>query len=138
MNNKFKIRRRVRFGDCDPGGVLYTPNISFYIVESIRTFMDELLDAPMEKSILDMGILPPAKAFSVEFISFLKWDDEIDINVSIKQVGNSSFTFLINGFCEGSLTFSAELTQVCMHPETKRPAPIPERLRNKLSAYRNG
>ena len=138
MSKAYQIKRRVRFGDCDPGGVIYTPNISFYIVESVRAFMDELLETPMEKAILDMGILPPAKAFSVEFISFLKWDDQIDILVRIKNIGTSSFTFSIVGYRDDEPTFSSEFTQVCVNPETKRPTPIPDVLRAKLTKYKNG
>lgn len=131
----FQVKRRVRFGDCDPGGVIYTPNISFYIVDAIRNFMDKILEAPMERTILDMGILPPAKAFSVEFISFMKWDDEIDITVAIKHMGTSSFTYSLAGYCEGNHVFSAEFTQVCVDPETQKPTSMPSALRDKLEGH---
>lgn len=97
--------------------------------------MDELLEAPMERSVLDMGILPPARAFSVEFISFMKWDDLIDITVTVKQVGTSSFTFALSGHCGDVHVFSSEFTQVCVNPETERSTPIPTILRNKLVKY---
>lgn len=138
MSKEFLIKRRVRFGDCDPAGVIYTPNIGFYVVESIRAFMDELLGGPMEKAIFDMGIAPPAKSFSVEFISFLKWDDEIDISVRIQNIGKSSFTFLVVGCCGDKPMFSSEFTQVCIDPETMRPTPIPEKLRELFTTYKNG
>jgi len=31
--------------------------------------------------------------------SILKWDDEIEIRVSIKNIGTSSFTFSVKDFC---------------------------------------
>ncbi len=92
----------------------------------------------MERTILDMGILPPAKAFSVEFVSFLKWDDEIEIAVSVKNIGTSSFTFSLVGYCGDDHVFSSEFTQVCVDPETKRPTPIPNILRGKLAGHLDG
>jgi len=100
--------------------------------------MDKLLEAPMERAFFDMGILPPAKAFSVEFVSFMKWDDEIDISVSVKNIGTSSFTFLLAGHCANDHVFSSEFTQVCIDPETKRPTPIPQALRDKLAEHLDG
>ena len=35
----FVIRRRIRFGDCDPGGVIYTPRLSYLIVEAVLDFL---------------------------------------------------------------------------------------------------
>lgn len=135
MSSEFSIKRRVRFGDCDPGGVIYTPNVGFYVVEAVRSFMDSILEAPMERAILDMGILPPARAISIEFESFMKWDDEIDITVSVKDVGTSSFTFSILGHFGATRVFSSKFTQVCVDPESNRPTPIPEKLRELLVGH---
>ena len=137
MKYPFRVKRRVRFGDCDPGGVLYTPNIGFYVTESIREFMDHVMGAPFERAVLNLGVLPPAKSISVEFLSFMKWDDELEISVAVKEIGNTSYTFAVHGYCIGTPVFIAEFTQVCVDPDTKRPTPIPQALRLALGQHSN-
>ena len=132
MKNHFAIKRRVRFGDCDPGGVLYTPNIGFYVVESIQAFMDHLMGAPFERAVLDLGVLPPARKLSVEFLSFMKLDDELDIFVHVKAIGTTSYTLGVDASCMGTPVFAAEFTQVCVDPNTRQSTPIPAALRAML------
>lgn len=137
QQNEFVIQRRVRFGDCDPGGVFYTANIGDYVVESVRDFMDYLIGSPMEKSILAMGVAPPAKSISCEFFSFMKWDDELHIKVSVDHIGSSSFSFSVAACCEGRRVFEASLTQVCIDIETQQTIKIPEKLFNILNNAMN-
>ncbi len=135
MTTEFVVKRRVKFGDCDPGGVLYTPNIGHYVVESVRDYLDHLLGAPMERTVLDMGVAPPAKTMSVEFLSFMTWDDELDIKVRIRHIGNSSFSFDVNGYCDETHVFGASFCQVCVDLQSRRPTDIPVRL---LEALKRG
>ncbi len=133
MNNSFVVYRRVRFGDCDPGGVLYTPRIGYFVVEAVLDFLADRLGGPAERRILDLGIYPPARAFSVEFLKPMAWDDELEIHVSVKQMRTHAICFSVLGSVAGERTFTAELTQVCVSAETRRPVTIPEPLRLALS-----
>lgn len=135
MNQEFIITRKVRFGDCDPGGILYTPRISYFVIEAVLDFISECFGAPAEKSIIDLGILPPARSFKVEFLKPMAWDDQIEIKVLLKEMRNSSIVFSINGYVLMQKVFMAELTQVCIHPETGQPIKIPTKLREVLEDY---
>lgn len=109
MNKEFIIHRTIRFGDCDPGGILYTPRISYIVIEAVLDFITVCFKAPAEKSMLDLGILPPARSFTVEFIKPMKWDDEVEIKVQLKEIRNSAFVFLIQGFVSNDKVFASEL-----------------------------
>ena len=135
MNKEFIVKRKVRFGDCDPGGVLYTPRISYFVVEAILDFIAECFGAPAEKSILDLGVLPPARAFKVEFLKPMAWDDALEMRVSLQEIRTSAFVFTVNGFVQSDNVFTAELTQVCIDPETKHPVEVPAKLREVLEGY---
>lgn len=134
MSKEFIVKRRVRFGDCDPGGVLYTPKIGYFIVEAILDFVSDCFGAPAEKSMMDLGVLPPARAFSVEFLKPIAWDDELAIHVSLKEMRTSALVFSVSGFVLSDKAFTAELTQVCINPQTKQPVAIPEKMRQVLKA----
>lgn len=129
----FRSRRTVLFGDCDPGGALYTPRACHFVVESILDFQAWLLGGPAARTILEMGILPPAKAISVEFASPLTWDDVIEMEVTCSAVGESSFSCDVAARRPaGELAFRARLTQVCVSPDSKRPVALPVALRAAL------
>ena len=134
MNNEFIVKRRVRFGDCDPGGVLYTPRISYFVVEAILDFLSECFGAPAEKTIMSFGILPPARSFQVEFLKPMAWDDELEIHVSLKEMRTSAIVFSVGGFVTDEKVFTAELTQVCISADTKQPTSIPEKMRQALES----
>jgi len=135
MSKEFIVKRKVRFGDCDPGGALYTPRISYFVIESVLDFISECFGAPAEKSIIDLGVMPPARSFTVEFLKPMVWDDEIEIKVHLKEIRTSAFVFSVNGYVLNDKVFSAELTQVCINPESKRPVKVPAKLREVLENY---
>lgn len=134
MTTPFTIRRRVRFGDCDPGGVIYTPRLSYFVIEAVLDFLSARLGGPAERRILEMGILPPARALSIEFLAPLAWDDEITIHVSVHELRTSAISYSVVGFGpSGAKVFTAKLTQVCVSAENRRPVEMPAKLRAALS-----
>ncbi|MFC6631841.1 acyl-CoA thioesterase [Microbulbifer taiwanensis] len=138
MSTSFVVRRRVRFGDCDPGGVLYTPRIGYFVVEAVLDFLTDRLSGPAERRLLDLGIFPPARAFSVEFLKPMAWDDELEIHVCVKELRTHAICFSVDGILSGEKTFVAELTQVCVSSQTRRPVAIPSALRNALAEENTG
>ncbi len=136
--NEFVRTRKVRFGDCDPGGVVYTPRIGYFVVEAVLDFISECFGAPAERSILDLGVLPPARSLNIEFLKPIAWDDEIKIHVVLKEIRKSAFVFCVNGFVGAEKAFTAELTQVCIDPKTKLPVNVPTELRKALENYGKG
>lgn len=51
----FTSRRTVLFGDCDPGGAIYTPRACHLVVESILEFQSWLLGGSAARAIFEMG-----------------------------------------------------------------------------------
>ncbi|GGX45119.1 acyl-CoA thioesterase [Saccharospirillum salsuginis] len=129
----FTTQRTILFGDCDPAGVVYTPRISYFVIEAVHDFLADALGGPAVRELFDLGILPPARALSIEFLATMTWDESIEIEVCCESVKTSAFTFAVTGRnAARETTFSASLTQVCISPETRRPVPLPDALRKAL------
>lgn len=129
----FSTSRAILFGDCDPAGIVYTPRIGYFVVEAVGDYLAHLLGGPGIRKIYQMGILPPARALSIEFLAPMAWDELIDIHVSHQPPGNSSFTFVLEARnAQQQVTFRASFTQVCVDPESKQPVPLPQALREAL------
>ncbi|WP_220815071.1 acyl-CoA thioesterase [Pseudomonas paralcaligenes] len=130
----FITTRTVLFGDCDPAGIVYTPRIAYFVIEAIHEFLSHRLGGEGLRKVFAMGILPPARALSVEFLSPMTWDEVIDIEVRSEAPGTTSFSFAVEGRqASGEVTFRASMTQVCISPESRQPIALPDALRQALA-----
>lgn len=130
----FITSRTVLFGDCDPAGIVYTPRISYFVIEAIHEFLSYRLGGEGLRKVFAMGILPPARALSIEFLSPMTWDEVINIEVRSEAPGDTSFAFAVEGLqASGEVAFRASMTQVCICPDSKQPIPLPEALRRALA-----
>jgi len=135
----FRTSRVVLFGDCDPGGVIYSPRVAHFVVEAGLAFLSHALEGPAARRLFSMNILPPARALSIEFLHPMVWDETIEIEVSAERIGEHSFTLLVSASnAEGNKTFRASTTQVTISPETRRPVPLPFELRAALERTQGG
>ncbi len=133
MSAVFLHRRRILFGDCDPGGIIYTPRVSHFVVEASLEFLSDLLGGPAERRMFEMGIAPPARELNIEFLKPMSWDDEREVTVQVKTVTERSFSLLLTGVVAAATAFTATLSLVCISTETFKPTRIPDGLRSALA-----
>ena len=63
----------------------------------------------------------------------MTWDDELSIEVSVTSIGEHSFSFLVKGFVgQNTVAFIANITHVCISPESKKVVTVPGKLRALL------
>lgn len=124
------VERKVLFGDCDPEGIVYTPRFSYFVLEAVHEALGVWLEGPGLRTLMGFKILPPARAFSLEFLHPVTWDDVLTIKVSVSNVGEHSFSFSVEGrIASDVLAFVASLTQVCVSPQTREVVALPPALR---------
>jgi acyl-CoA thioester hydrolase len=134
----FVVRRRVRWGDCDPARVVYTPQFAHYVVSALDFFFAEALGRPSAASSPDEGLGFPMKALAFEFSHFLTAGDEIEMTVSALAVRQRSFDLEVRGSVGGRLAFVAKASPICFDGATKRAVSLPPELRSALLARVNG
>lgn len=124
----FNTTRRVLFGDCDPAGAVYTPRIAHYVVEACPAFQSHILGACAPRSLFSLGVLPPARNLSIDFLAPQDYDDEITISVVVQSIGRTSFTCRVEASkANAEIAFRATFTQVCAipRPGARRPSRSP-------------
>ncbi|WP_444925155.1 acyl-CoA thioesterase [Microbulbifer sp. DLAB2-AF] len=130
------IKRKVLFGDCDPEGIVYTPRFSNFALEATHEAMSILFDGPAIATMKKRGFLTPVRAFNLEFLSPVTWDQELQLKVSVHKVGNQSFTFLVQAYLNPDLlAFTATITYVTLSVESKQKITLPEWLRAALTEF---
>lgn len=117
------------FGDCDPEGIVYTPRFSYFALEATHEALDIWLGAPFITELKAFGVLTPVRAFDLEFLAPVTWDDELDLKVQIADIREHSFTFDVSGFISADkLAFTASITYVTVASNTKAKTPVPDEL----------
>ncbi len=134
-DHHFVQHRTVLFGECDPGGIIYTPRVSDYVVEAGIAFLGAVFEGHSVQKLFAMEIAPPARKLSIEFLKPMRWDDELTISVAPSVISHRSFTLVFDGTVTGQSTFTAALTQVCVSTKTFEPTPLPDEFRARLEAW---
>ena len=137
MAQVFKCRRRILWGDSDPAGVVYTPRIFHYAIETVEEWLIKILGHNWMSLQSDLKLDTPTVKMGCEFFHPLRTGDFVQINLKIEKIGNASIHYLINGFNEKKIhCFEVKQTSCFVNSETFESIPIPIKLRAKLEKYR--
>jgi YbgC/YbaW family acyl-CoA thioester hydrolase len=125
---KFTHRVRVAFPDTDASGRIHFTAMLRYFeaaeIEFLRSLGYRYRDAP------DVGF--PRVRVECEYRSAVGFDDELDIAVSVKRVGTSSYTLEFAAMKEGAVAANGSIVVVCVG-RPGRAQPLPEALRKALT-----
>jgi acyl-CoA thioester hydrolase len=135
----FIVRRRVKWGECDPAGYVHTPRFADFAVSAFEYFVGDILGGSAQISAQALGFGNPMKAMRLEFLHFLRPDDEFDMTVEVADVRERTFDLRISAANAGGTDiFSAMLTLICLDMQTRRSMGIPDALRAGLAESRIG
>ena len=124
----FKTSILVRFGDLDPAGIAYYPNLVNFLHEAFEDFFAGHVGRPYPEAFRD-GLGFPTVKVEMEFLSPVHYGDHVDIDVTVERVGRSSVRIRYDGSVAGRPVFQARNTMVAVDMPTFRPTPLPDALR---------
>lgn len=132
----FSLQRRVRWGECDPAGVMYTPRFADFAVDAFLDFLSQLLGAPLERQLRELDCSTPALSLALEFERTLWPGDLVTLSVAVAAVRTRSFDIVVQATAEdGKPAFRAKLGLVCVYHAKRKSRPIPATLRHRLNEY---
>lgn len=135
----FIVRRRVKWGDCDPAGVVYTVTFSEYVISAAELFYGFLFDGLPQAAKDRHAFGTPTRALAFDFRSSLRPDDEFDMTVSVRDIRARTYVLGIDATRPGGAdVFAALLTPICIARGERRAIEIPEVFRSALERYRAG
>lgn len=132
----FVVRRRVRWGECDPAGVVYTASFSDYVISFAELFYGFLFDGTPQAVKHHHGFGTPTRALDFDFRRSLKPDETFDATVEVESIRTRTFTLVITArMADGEIAFIARLTPVCVHRGARESTELPAVLRDALEQY---
>ena len=126
----FQHRLRVRYGECDPQGVVFNAHYFSYFDVAMTEFHREVIGRYSELS--DSGVEMVVAEARARYHAPARFDDEIDVAVAPRRVGNTSLTVELAVSRAGELLVEGELRYVFVDAASKTKRPIPPDVRQAL------
>lgn len=127
----FSARIPVRFGDCDPAGLVYYPALFHYCHAAMEEFFAARCGLPYARLVSERRLGFPTVNVRAEFFAPFVYGDEAEVEVWVSAVGRTSATFeyRLRRASDPTLRASATHVQVAMSLDERRAVPVPEELR---------
>ena len=127
----FSTRIAVRFGDCDPAGLVYYPVLFHYCHAAMEEFFAARCGASYARLMAEERLGFPTVNASAEFFVPLVYGDEAEVEVFVSRVGRTSATFeyTIRRASDGVTCARATLVQAAMSLDEMRAVPVPDKYR---------
>lgn len=128
----FRYVLRVRYGECDQQGVVYNPRYGEYVDLACTEFLrSALARAEIFGGTYEVQVVK----LLIEWTGPARFDDVLEISVTTKSLGNTSFVLAFE-LCRRGETkplATAETVNVYIEPKTWTKAPLPEAFRTRLT-----
>ena len=135
-NTKAHINKvKVRYSEIDCQKIVYNSHYLTYFDISIAELIDDLFN--QEKYNKETNNEFHTVSVNMSFKSSEQLNDNLEIYSAVKQIGNSSLTFIQEIYKKNSdeLINSAEIVWVNTNQKEHKASPIPEDLKEKFEKY---
>ncbi len=122
---------RIYYEDTDAGGIVYHANYLKY-AERGRTEMIRDLGVTNGALLNDFGIFIVVRHIDIDYSAPSKLEDEITVESSFTEMGNTSFTMLQKISVNGLTCATIIVKLVCVGSDSGRPVRIPDILKEKF------
>ena len=129
----FVHRLRVRYAECDPQQIVFNANYFAYF----DVAMTELWRAAIGHygAMLERGIDMVVAEASARFLGAARFDDEIELEVSITRLGTTACTTRHRVLRDGEALVEGEMRHVFVDPASFEKLTIPDWLREALAPW---
>lgn len=128
MRTEYRTKRKIEFVDTDMAGIVHFTRFFVFMETAEHEFLRSLgTSVAIEWNGNKIGW--PRLAASCEYLRPLRFEDEVDIHLSVSKKGTKSLTYQFRFRHEGEDIARGEVTTVCCvcNPGEKlRAIPIPD------------
>ncbi len=137
MGQVFKTRRRVEFRDTDAAGIVHF-SVFFAYMEQAEHELLRSLGLSVIQKFGDRTISWPRVHAECNYRKPARFEDELEIQVSVSRIGDKSVTYLFS-FCLGADAIAdGQIVAACCEVENrhlKSSVTIPEEFSQRLRPY---
>ena len=124
---------RVRYGECDPQGIVFNANYLMYFDVAFTELWREAV-GPWQQMV-ERGVDAVVGEVNARFLAPARFDDVLQLRAQITRLGNTSITTAIDVMRDGDALVEGMLRHVVVDAETWSPTGIPEWVRTGLARF---
>jgi acyl-CoA thioester hydrolase len=136
MTSPFRTTRRVEFADTDMAGIVHFANFfRFMEAAEVEFLRSRGLSVKMELG--GQGISFPRVSASCDYFRPARFEDVLDVAVSLEQIGRKSVTYGFEFSRDGEILARGKVSSVCCRVRADHELEsmeIPAAVREKLEA----
>jgi acyl-CoA thioester hydrolase len=129
----FRHTIRVRYGECDPQGVVFNANYLAYFDVILTEFWREAVGDYL--AMLDQGADMVVAESRIRFLSGAAFDEVLDFELRVARLGNTAITCHIDAGVGDRPVVEGEIRHVFIDPATKEKRRMPDDIRAGLEPY---
>ena len=136
----FRAPIKVCFADIDNAGIVYYPRFMHYFHLAMEEFFSSVMGIDYSAVLHERNISFPTVRVESDFKRRMKYGDQIDMEVKILKIGQSSITWGYRGYLhedEKVIVVEGNNVTVCVRTNTFEKIDVPPWLRNGLTGYMN-
>ncbi len=124
---------RVRYGECDPQGIVFNANYLLYF-DVAFTELWRASVGPWQEMVA-RGIDAVVAEASLSFRAPARFDDELELRAQITRLGRTAITTAIDVVRDRELLVAGRLRHVCVATDTWKKTEVPDWVRRGLRRY---
>jgi 4-hydroxybenzoyl-CoA thioesterase/acyl-CoA thioester hydrolase len=126
---------RIRFGQCDPAGIVYTPNYFDIFNGVVEDWYPARLGLDYHAILRDDRVGVGYGHASADFLIPGFMGETLDVAVVLGKIGRASFNLTLHAMKGADEAVRGRLVVVCTCLDERKAIPIPPRLRAALEEY---
>jgi acyl-CoA thioester hydrolase len=124
---------RVRYGECDPQGIVFNANYLLYFDVAFTELWREAVGPWQE--MVERGIDAVVAHAEIEFRSPARYDDALSLAAQVVRLGRTAITTEIDVMRGEELLVAMRLRHVCVSRNTWAKTEVPEWVRDGLRRF---
>ena len=129
----FSHELRVRYGECDPQGIVFNANYLAYFDVAVTELWREAI-GPW-RTMVQRGYDVVVAEANLRFRATARFDDVIALGARVAEMGTTSLRLELDVRRDGELLVEGWLRQVFVDAKTWAKTPIPDWVREALAPY---
>ncbi len=123
---------RVRYGECDPQGIVFNANYLLYFDVAFTEYWRDRV-GPWDE-MADLGVDAVVAEANLRFRAPARFDDVLGLEVTTEELGTTSTTTRVDIRRDGELLVECRLRHVFVDRRTWAKTEMPGAIREKLAA----
>jgi acyl-CoA thioester hydrolase len=124
---------RVRYGECDPQGIVFNANYLLYFDVAFTELWREAIGPWQE--MVSRGYDAVVAEAHLRFRAPARFDDVLGLQLRIAELGTTSITTEFDVVRDGEALVSGRMRHVCLDARTWGKAALPDWIRDGLTRY---